>query len=95
MSKETSIEYLVKKVMFWEKDHERWIEMPTQELLSYANQAKAMEIDRLKNENTLRRQVQYLEAIAHHAVNYVPEDMKPGLRSKINYVTGVASGGGQ
>lgn len=42
MSKETSIEYLVKKVMCWEKDHEYWIEMPTREFLEYAKQAFEM-----------------------------------------------------
>jgi len=42
MSKETSIEYLVKKVMCWEKDHEHWIEMPTREFLEYAKQAFEM-----------------------------------------------------
>ena len=46
----TAVEWLVSKIqMVWEKDHEDWIEMPTRELLAYAEQAKQMEREQIEN----------------------------------------------
>jgi hypothetical protein len=43
MSKETSIEWLVTKIInVWQNDHEKWVEIPTKVLLEYAEQAAEM-----------------------------------------------------
>jgi hypothetical protein len=48
MSKETSIEWLVTKIInVWQNDHEKWVEMPTKVLLEYAEQAKEMEKEQI------------------------------------------------
>lgn len=50
--KQSSIEWLKSKLMIWEKDYEKWVEIPSRELKDLVKQAKAMhkeEIEKAAN----------------------------------------------
>lgn len=40
--KQSSIDWLEHKLMIWEKNYEKWVEIPTRELKDLVKQAKAM-----------------------------------------------------
>ena len=48
MTNYTSVKCLVKKIMVWENDHEKWIEIPTRELEDILKQVTDMHKQEIK-----------------------------------------------
>lgn len=47
--KQSSIEWLKSKIMIWEKDHEKWVDMPISELNSYLLEAEQIHKQEIEN----------------------------------------------
>lgn len=82
MSKQTAVEWLVKKIMVWENDHERWIEMPTKELEDFTKQAKAMEREQIEDAyydgQSLNAKSVTSQMIIDNSISYYNEIYKGG-----------------
>ena len=90
MSKKTAVDWLVKKIMVWEKDHERWIEMPTKELEDFTKQAKSMEREQI--EEKMAKAITFGWDLSHYHRHNTEEKL---LQMQKDFIISLIKGGEQ